>query len=161
MILVFWATPGHDCPGLIEASTAAGLLAPWRSATPGHDCPGLIEAAMPTAAPARQTRPLRGMIAPASLKPGARPVAPGVALGPTPGHDCPGLIEATSQSHPDPRPVIPLRGMIAPASLKLVESEWLSHAGGSPLRGMIAPASLKLSGGCDRETGRGSGHSGA
>ena len=63
-----------------------GMLYP----TPGHDCPGLIEA---LDADAAMQMPLRGMIAPASLKLGA------LAVG--------GLGAIT-----------PLRGMIAPASLK-------------------------------------------
>ena len=37
--------------------------------------------------------PLRGMIAPASLKPGLLGAA-SRRIQPTPGHDCPGLIEA-------------------------------------------------------------------
>ena len=39
-------------------------------ATPGHDCPGLIEAkGRRKRMSFRTTQPLRGMIAPASLKP--------------------------------------------------------------------------------------------
>ena len=36
--------------------------------TPGHDCPGLIEAGVPTGVESPYAHPLRGMIAPASLK---------------------------------------------------------------------------------------------
>ena len=37
-------TPGHDCPGLIEARSVREPKAYFYRATPGHDCPGLIEA---------------------------------------------------------------------------------------------------------------------
>ena len=43
-----------------------------------------------------QQKPLRGMIAPASLKPGSRRYAHHDMAQATPGHDCPGLIEATA-----------------------------------------------------------------
>ena len=87
------ATPGHDCPGLIEAGPrlAAGRM--W-STHSGHDCPGLIEASRRLSGPPPSSSPLRGMIAPASLKPGYPPVPRPSRPLPTPGHDCPGLIEA-------------------------------------------------------------------
>ena len=114
---LFPTTPGHDCPGLIEAVPRRMALAPL-VATPGHDCPGLIEARGDPVRGARAGRPLRGMIAPASLKPQVR-----------------GRWAAAGRR--------PLRGMIAPASLK--PRGWRASARWpiTPLRGMIAPASLK------------------
>ena len=64
-----WPTPGHDCPGLIEAVISAAQWPDMALPTPGHDCPGLIEAL-----PARSGSCARSFA--------------------TPGHDCPGLIEA-------------------------------------------------------------------
>ena len=43
---------------------------------------------------AKARLPLRGMIAPASLKQREGIQQPAVDATPTPGHDCPGLIEA-------------------------------------------------------------------
>ena len=63
------ATPGHDCPGLIEAILLFQDPGARLMSTPGHDCPGLIEALH------RLLLLVTGGI-------------------PTPGHDCPGLIEA-------------------------------------------------------------------
>ena len=63
------------------------------SATPGHDCPGLIEATPFLGRTRPSRRPLRGMIAPASLKLFLEGGFGGLTR-PTPGHDCPGLIEA-------------------------------------------------------------------
>ena len=62
-------TPGHDCPGLIEADTSPTSEISAEDATPGHDCPGLIEAPARRGASPPVAGPLRGMIAPASLKP--------------------------------------------------------------------------------------------
>ena len=92
-------TPGHDCPGLIEAGGVVSGAGESLLTTPGHDCPGLIEAPPPGANTWRSRIPLRGMIAPASLKrqPGLSPVP---EAQPTPGHDCPGLIEASSRPRP-------------------------------------------------------------
>ena len=64
---------------------------------------------------ASMRRPLRGMIAPASLKLRRYQDRTPPTGSSTPGHDCPGLIEATARD----RRLQPLRGMIAPASLKL------------------------------------------
>ena len=86
-------TPGHDCPGLIEARTSDSPAGWRRPSTPGHDCPGLIEARSTRRRAPRLPAPLRGMIAPASLKHGIlRDFL--CRRQPTPGHDCPGLIEA-------------------------------------------------------------------
>ncbi|CAL1241469.1 protein of unknown function [Candidatus Methylocalor cossyra] len=63
----FLGYPGHNCPGLIEA-TLAGSSPLADTGYPGHNCPGLIEA---------------------SKKP--RKVSGGRCY---PGHNCPGLIEA-------------------------------------------------------------------
>ena len=91
--------------------------------TPGHDCPGLIEAAKRVVhSMTCSLSPLRGMIAPASLKQGAA-----LKFLPIAGS--------------------PLRGMIAPASLKQEEYARDYDREGDPLRGMIAPASLKPGGG--------------
>ena len=87
--------------------------------------------------------PLRGMIAPASLKQSQRSEGHQLARIATPGHDCPGLIEAEPDSQHDARAARPLRGMIAPASLKLSLTLAVVLSIGGPLRGMIAPASLK------------------
>ena len=65
---MYTATPGHDCPGLIEASGSWRPVAFRSLPTPGHDCPGLIEATRSAAGSATTGSPLRGMIAPASLK---------------------------------------------------------------------------------------------
>ena len=65
-----------------------------RVATPGHDCPGLIEAGYARRLAGEDRRPLRGMIAPASLKQTAPESASRARPPATPGHDCPGLIEA-------------------------------------------------------------------
>ena len=120
------ATPGHDCPGLIEARgpVTAETVDDVSLTTPGHDCPGLIEA---------------------TRREWSGPVASWRQS--TPGHDCPGLIEAMSSRVPSDRTKCgsPLRGMIAPASLKQphVDLRVRRAAASRPLRGMIAPASLK------------------
>ena len=63
--------------------------------------------------------PLRGMIAPASLKQQSYITVRIRARMSTPGHDCPGLIEAGIITLLTPGiSLVPLRGMIAPASLK-------------------------------------------
>ena len=68
-----YTTPGHDCPGLIEAMRFMHVASVIDVATPGHDCPGLIEARDPfIIAHELVDGPLRGMIAPASLKPRPR-----------------------------------------------------------------------------------------
>ena len=89
-----------------------------REATPGHDCPGLIEAVVGSGRPVRKDSPLRGMIAPASLKRFAE-----------------ARVEELAHH--------PLRGMIAPASLKHQRPPAPILRQPGPLRGMIAPASLK------------------
>ena len=87
---------------------APASLKPWdrdedgysaRGATPGHDCPGLIEASRGPSHSRSACLPLRGMIAPASLKPSLRTRTYDMAIS-------------------------PLRGMIAPASLKLENYLW-------------------------------------
>ena len=93
------ATPGHDCPGLIEAGVPTGAPAPAGPSTPGHDCPGLIEAIRGGSGGGMRITPLRGMIAPASLKLVAFRIARRVRHA-TPGHDCPGLIEAGRAASP-------------------------------------------------------------
>ena len=123
MVCSLWvagrATPGHDCPGLIEAEIKAPNHGAFARPTPGHDCPGLIEAAARCRLRPPRIAPLRGMIAPASLKLALRLPSTIHHVLATPGHDCPGLIEA-SRSHGNLSAFVlsPLRGMIAPASLK-------------------------------------------
>ena len=70
----------------------------WET-TPGHDCPGLIEARYFVDLFRETFHPLRGMIAPASLKRISRAGVHHYIQAPTPGHDCPGLIEALRLAH--------------------------------------------------------------
>ena len=106
--------------------------------------PASLKPLPPAAAGGGTPTPLRGMIAPASLKRRAgceRRIHHEYA---TPGHDCPGLIEARRIDAKSYRSTVhPLRGMIAPASLKPVSMQVTFNQILEPLRGMIAPASLK------------------
>ena len=154
------STPGHDCPGLIEAALP-DWLHPSLLATPGHDCPGLIEAdAQSFVAISIVVEPLRGMIAPASLKRGTGSHQASVRSRPLRGMIAPASLKPRP---PSSRPAFrgPLRGMIAPASLKLAADPEGREGSRIPLRGMIAPASLKRA--STTRFGRSSlpGHSGA
>ena len=77
------------------------------------------------------SHPLRGMIAPASLKLPPLPTLPPTALPTTPGHDCPGLIEARRAAAAKGLGASALRGMIAPASLKPHASRYCVSAASS------------------------------
>ena len=87
------ATPGHDCPGLIEAGVPTAPSRLGAPTTPGHDCPGLIEA---EDEPNEQSMkmPTPGHDCPGLIEAGLGWGRRSGASGTTPGHDCPGLIEA-------------------------------------------------------------------
>ena len=89
-----WATPGHDCPGLIEAAAAGPRHRRGRAPLRGMIAPASLKQATPAIRSGAPANPLRGMIAPASLKLAIAGKDRVKARKPTPGHDCPGLIEA-------------------------------------------------------------------
>ena len=87
-------TPGHDCPGLIEALFGFLQILGVPGSTPGHDCPGLIEARGDDKVRAQRTRRTTpGHDCPGLIEAGL-PRLPRGSPSSTPGHDCPGLIEA-------------------------------------------------------------------
>ena len=139
------ATPGHDCPGLIEATTEGSVLPPNVSVPlRGMIAPASLKQTFPPGWEWPAERPLRGMIAPASLKRRDIRSRERHPVRPTPGHDCPGLIEALQSStrmrwFSSPTPGHDCPGLIeASMSKSAIPSLCIV-----PLRGMIAPASLK------------------
>ena len=94
---------------------------PWRHAshtTPGHDCPGLIEAVVGSRLSPPWWTPLRGMIAPASLKHLVVQAGESCVCDATPGHDCPGLIEAARARGLDVRRGAPTPGHDCPGLIE-------------------------------------------
>ncbi|CAL1241046.1 protein of unknown function [Candidatus Methylocalor cossyra] len=86
--------PGHNCPGLIEAILAIPKSERRALGYPGHNCPGLIEAHQRVSRRPCCSLVIRGITAPASLKPQIIDMKCfGLKLR-YPGHNCPGLIEA-------------------------------------------------------------------
>ena len=135
-------TPGHDCPGLIEAIATDRSSSKTRKPLRGMIAPASLKPHDGSFFNVRFHAPLRGMIAPASLKLIQRDLCLDRVI-PTPGHDCPGLIEADDSGCLSGPARKPLRGMIAPASLKRLDRRVQIGRERSPTPGHDCPGLIE------------------